>query len=155
MAHFGLSALGGLCACAVRMDAVAYAPGRGVFAGYSVDYSDATPKPGTTLVAGRPVRFEVRAFYSLQSARRGRLVMFFEGSSGNTIPRPGTTDATGAAIHIERTHGRVAATLSHEITVPTNTQQLLVVVGVYPEGMTTTSGALLLKYNVVPPSREE
>ena len=137
------------------MDAVTHAPGRIGFTGYSVDYGDATPTPGTSLVQGEAVSFSVRVRYSLHSAKHGQLVLYFEDGSGNTILRPGTTEATGTAIDIQKTGGRKEATLSHELAVPTNTWDLVAVVGVYPEGATVTSGALLLKYRVVTSSDEE
>jgi hypothetical protein len=151
MACLVLLVIGGAASCGFRMEAVTHDAGRSSFTGYSVDYGDATPAPGTNLVRGESVRFTIRVLYSLQSAPRGRLVLFFEDASGDTVSRPGTTEPTGTAIDIQRTDGRVEATLSHEFTVSTRTQDLVAVVGVYPEGATTTAGALLLKYRVVAP----
>ncbi len=144
----------GTAACSYRMDAVTHSPGRIGFTDYSVDYGDATPTPGTSFVQGETVSFSVRVRYSLFSPKRGRLVLVFEDASGNTILRPGTTEATGTAIDIQQTGGRKEATLSHELVVP-NTLYLFAVVGVYPEGATFTNGALLLKYWVVPSSDEK
>jgi hypothetical protein len=149
-----LLTVSGTVACTYHIDAVTHAPGSGS-AGYSVDYGDATPTPGTSLVQGEAVSFRVRVRYSLRSAKQGRLVLFFEDGSGDAILSPGTTEATGTAIDIQQTGGRKEATLSHEIAVPTNIVDLVAVVGVYPEGTTTTSGALLLKYRVVPSSDAE
>jgi hypothetical protein len=126
-------------------DAVTYGPGRDTFAGYSVDYGDATPPPGTSLVQGTTVRLTVRVRYSLQAAQQGRLALFFDDGLG--------LEGKGTAIDITRTDGRQDATLSYEFAVPMRTRYIVAKVGVFPNNAGDTSGVLRIKYPVVAPRR--
>jgi hypothetical protein len=135
----------GTNSCSYHAGAVSHGLGGDKFTGYSVDYGDATPSPGSALVQGEVVRVTVRVRYSLQSAKQGRLILYFDEGSG--------LEGRATAIDIVRTDGRQEATLSREITVPPRKSSLVVNVGVFPGRATETIGQLRISYRVLPPRK--
>ena len=51
----------------------------------SIEFAEATPRPGTRLRAGDTVYFRVRFRYTLQSADNGRVTLAFRDEKSQTI----------------------------------------------------------------------
>ena len=110
--------------------------------GYSVSYIEALPKPGTKLVEGVTIAFSVRVKYTLTVADSGRIVLVFEDEHG----RPLFPDMKQVAREVGRGSGEVI--LAQDVIVPSRVKRLNLFVPIIPNGMTHTSGELLIEYKV-------
>jgi len=126
----------------IHSDNVLHGPGRASYPGYSVDYVDASPSPGTPVTKGSLVKFQVKVRYSLMRAERGRLQLQFS-DEGNQPLLVGSEVTRG----IVKT-GADTAILSQEVTIPDVRLDLVVCVYVVPEGDRGASGELRIRYPV-------
>jgi hypothetical protein len=135
-----------LAACvSVSRENVTHAPGRVKYPGYSVDYVEATPSPGSAVIEGTTVTFSIRVQYSLMLTERGRVQLQFEDEKGRPL-----LVGKELAIEIVRT-GSSAATLSQQVVVPGRVWDLVACVFVVPEGEREPLGALRIRYPVAKP----
>ena len=123
---------------------IAYGPGRGMGAGYWVEYLDASPAPGTFLAEGTTVKFDVKVRYSLMRSETGRIQLQFANQVGETILK-----GQGTAIDISRCKTAIA-TISQQVTVPKGLWQLALYVFVVPDGERHPGGELRVSYLVGP-----
>jgi len=110
--------------------------------GYSVSYIEALQKPGTKLVAGVTTAFSVRVKYTLNVADSGRIILVFQDDHG----RPLFPQMKQVAREVGRGSGEVM--LAQEVVVPSGVKRLNLFVPIVPNGMTHTSGELLIEYKV-------
>jgi hypothetical protein len=110
--------------------------------GYSISYIDAVPKPGTALVTGQRVAFTVTVEYRLDIAQHGRIVLVFEDENDRIL----LPERNVVSNLVERGSGQ--ATLSDTITLPPRVREVHLFVPLVPEGLTNTTGQLLITYPV-------
>ena len=130
------------CVSVVVRDDISYGPGRVRYAGYSVEYVDATPAPGSVLREGSVVTMTVRVRYSLMGAERGRLQLQFDDEKGAPM-----LDGQAVAKDIVRTSSSVAE-ITHQFTVPKHRLDLVACVYVVPDGEKLGTGELRIRYPV-------
>ena len=130
------------CVSVALRDDISYGPGRVQYAGYSVEYVDATPAPGSVLREGSVVTITVRVRYSLMNAERGRLQLQFDDEGGAPM-----LDGQAVAKDIVRTSSSVAE-ITHAFTVPKHRLDLVACVYVVPDGQNLGTGELRIRYPV-------
>jgi hypothetical protein len=126
----------------VRTENVTHGPGRLSYAGYSVEYLDASPHPGTPVVEGTVVKFDVKVRYSLMRTDRGHLQLQFADGHGQPLLVGKET-----AVAIPRS-GSATAEISQEVSIPAQQRDLMLYVFVVPEGERHASGELRIRYSV-------
>lgn len=126
----------------VHTENVTHGPGRVDLTGYSVEYVDATPHPGTPVTEGTVVKFSVNVRYSLLQSARGRLQLQFADQHGQPLLVGKET-----AVNIQRVSSATAE-LSQEVTIPPERWDLVLYVFVVPEGDSHPRGELRLRYPV-------
>lgn len=126
---------------------VTYGPHRVSFPGYSIEYVEATPRPGTPVVEGTVVKFSVKVRYLLMNTERGRLQLQFADQHGQPLLL-----GQQVSIGIERT-GWKEAELSQEVTIPKERWDLVLRVYVVPEGEPHPMGDLRIRYPVASPRK--
>lgn len=110
--------------------------------GYSIAFVNATPSPGTPIQPGAVVAFGITVRYDLRLTDKARIVLVFENEK-NELLFPGEKQ-----VSLEVVRGSREVTLSHDITVPEGLRELRLFVPLAPEGLSRTSGELLIKYPV-------
>jgi hypothetical protein len=131
---------------AVHSENVTHGPGR--VPGYSIEYVEAMPRPGTPVIEGTVVKFSVKVSYLLMKSERGRLQLQFADQHGQPL-----LEGKVVAVEIKRT-GWETAELSQEVTIPPERWDLILRVYVVPEGEPRPSGELRLRYPVASPRKD-
>ena len=138
-----------LPSCSIHSENVFYGGGRATYPGYSVEFVDATPSPGSPLIKGSQVTFEVRVRYSLMRAQRGRLQLQFSDQNGepvllgSEVGRPIVKTSSDTAL------------LSQSVTVPDVHLDLVLAVFVVPEDEKHPVGDLRIRYPVNSPPKQD
>jgi hypothetical protein len=131
----------GQAGCVVLRENVTYGGGRVPFPGYSVEYLEATPAPGTVLMEGSDVTVRVRVRYSFMVAETGRLQMQVHDDRGRSLP-------VGVSVEkITRTATDVAE-LTHRFVVPPGQLSVAAYVFVIPDGERDFLGEVRIRYPV-------
>lgn len=110
--------------------------------GYSIDLIAIEPKPGTPLVRGSTVAFEVSVRYQLESAERGKIVLVLQDEANRSIARPHGQ----RTVAVSRGPGTLA--LVDSVVVPVDAQELRLFIPLVPDGLETTKGEVLIRYPV-------
>jgi hypothetical protein len=132
----------------VHTENVTHGPGRVDLTGYSVEYVDAKPHPGSPVAEGTVVKFSVNVRYSLLQTDRGRLQLQFADQHGQPLLVGKET-----AINIKRVSSATAE-LSQEVTIPPERWDLVLYVFVVPEGDSHPKGELRIRYPVTRQRKE-
>lgn len=111
-------------------------------AGYSIELDAADPTPGTPLVRGSTVAFKFSVKYSLQVAKSGSVVVVFQDDQDKNA----AGDRKQITAKVEKGSGSLV--LEDSIVVPSDSHELLVFVPLVPEGMTTTTGEITIRYPI-------
>ena len=117
-------------------------PGRPEEAGYSIDYVDATPTPGTPLHEGTFVTLTIEARHTLMRTATGHIALRFKDEAGNTL-----LDDDAYAVPVQRTSARTP-TLTRDIVVPSGVWDLALDIAVVPEAERGVAGVLHIRYPV-------
>jgi hypothetical protein len=131
--------------CVALRENVTYGGGRVPFPGYSVEYVEATPAPGTVLVEGAEASVRVRVRYSLMVAEKGRLQMQIHDDRGRSLP------VDVSVKEVSRTATDLAE-LTHRFVVPKGQMAVAAYVFVIPDGEQGIKGEVRIRY---PVSRQE
>jgi hypothetical protein len=110
--------------------------------GYSIQYVDITPTPGTVLARGQSVALALTVRYTLEVAEKGRILMVLQKNDNSPLI-PGRKQAS-----VEVVKGTGETTLSDTFEVPTGVRVVRLFVPLRPEGVDPTSGELLIEYPV-------
>jgi len=129
----------------IESENVTHNPGRVTYPGYSIDYVDASPSPGSPVVQGDVVNFRVKVRYSLMCADRGRIQLQFTDQNGNPF-----AEISAVARDITRA-GSAVAEISQEVTIPVEKWDLVLCAFVVPEGEAHPLGGMRIRYPVNPP----
>ncbi len=108
--------------------------------GYRVVYVEATPKPGSPVPEGQLQAFSVTVNYMLTAREKGILALEFTDRQGHPI-----LDDKAISVPITRTTMR-PATLRQEVRVPRGLLDVVVRIGVVPEGEHRPGGWLQVRY---------
>lgn len=111
--------------------------------GYTIDLETVDPAPGTPLVRGSSVTFKVTLSYQLESAPHGVVILVFQDEKNGSV----TGDS--AQTMSEVTKGKGSITLSETVVVPTKAKELRLFIPLVPDGITTTTGEVTLRYPIV------
>ena len=136
-------------ACGIHSENVFYGAGRATYPGYSVEFVDATPSPGSPLVKGTQVTFQVTVRYSLMRAERGRVQLQFSDQNGepvllgSEVGRPIVKTSSDTAL------------LSQSVIVPDVHLDLVLAVFVVPEDERHPVGDLRIRYPVNDPRKQD
>ncbi len=110
--------------------------------GYRIDLVSAEPPPGTPLLQGASVPFKVTVKYALDVAPRGAIILVFQDDSDKVV----TGEREQATIEVEKGNGTV--TLADEVVVPSDANELRLFIPIVPDGVTTTTGEVTLRYPI-------
>ncbi len=111
------------------------------YPGYAIEYVDAVPSPGTPVAQGSNVEFKITVRYVLQNRDSGVLQLLFRNERDLDVLPP------GVALPIKRERWQ-RATLTQRVEIPRDGRDFLVTVAVVPEGATSSSGMLQMRYPV-------
>jgi len=113
---------------------------------YSVSFVSADPEPGSVVTPGQTVSLTITVKYFLQARSTGRVFLIFENEANHVVD----PQHHQASQDVGKGSGQV--TVSDSITLPTNLRELHVFVPLVPDGMTHTSGELMLIYRARRPT---
>jgi hypothetical protein len=110
--------------------------------GYTIDLVSVEPRPGAPLLRGASIPFKVTVKYTLDVAPHGSVILVFQDESNTVINgKHGQTTA-----EVEKGSG--AVTLADEVIVPSDANELRLFIPIMPDGITTTTGEITLRYPV-------
>ena len=111
--------------------------------GYTIDLAAVDPTPGMPLVRGATVTFKVTLSYELDIAPHGVIILVFQDEKNRIVTgdRPQTMS--------EVTEGKGSITLTETIVVPAKAKELRLFIPLVPDGITTTTGEVTLRYPIV------
>jgi hypothetical protein len=133
--------LGALAGCAYGQY-VTYGP-QADLVGYRTVYVAADPKPGTRIHEGSRQEFAFTVNYMMLAREAGTLVLEFTDGRGEPI-----LDDKTVSLPITRTRMREAV-VRQEIVVPSGLLDVVVRVGVVPEGEHRPGGWLAIRYPTI------
>lgn len=110
--------------------------------GYAIDLVSAEPPPGTPLLRGASVPFKVTVQYALDVARHGAVILVFQDESNKVV----TGEREQTTVEVEKGNGTV--TLADEVVVPSDANELRLFIPIMPDGITTTTGEITLRYPI-------
>lgn len=110
--------------------------------GYAIDLVSADPPPGTPLLRGASVPFKVTVKYTLDVAPRGTVILVFQDEANTVV----TGEREQTTVEVEKGHGTV--TLADTIAVPSDADELRLFVPIMPDGLTTTTGEITIRYPI-------
>jgi hypothetical protein len=131
-----------LCLGCARGPYVTFAREEGVV-GYRVAYVEATPEPGTRLPEGRTQAFSVTVNYMLAARDKGNLVLEFTDGRGRPI-----LDEATVTLPIVRTRMQ-AATITRSVRIPEGLLDVVLRIGVIPDGEHQPRGWLQVRYPTI------
>lgn len=110
--------------------------------GYTIDLDSAEPPPGTPLLRGASVPFKVAVNYLLDVAPHGTVILVFQDESNKVV----TDEREQTTVEVEKGNGTV--TLADEVVVPSDANELRLFIPIVPDGITTTTGEITLRYPI-------
>jgi hypothetical protein len=110
--------------------------------GYSIKLESASPTPGTPLAVGQTVEFKIRVSYQLSIADTGVVVLVVQDEANKNLMGDRKQQSQPAA----RGHGDL--TLIENVVVPSDAKEVRLFVPIVPNGISHTSGELLIRYPV-------
>lgn len=110
--------------------------------GYKVDLEAVTPPPGTPLLRGKTVEFEVSVRHRLDIADQGTVALVIQDHQDQSL--------TAAREQVSVTVGKGPGTssLRDSIVVPESARELVLFIPLVPAGMTETTGEVTIRYPV-------
>lgn len=110
--------------------------------GYTIDLVSAEPPPGTPLLRGASVFFKITVKYALDIAPHGTVILVFQDESNEVV----TGEREQTTVEVEKGNGTV--TLADEVVVPSDANELRLFIPIMPDGLTTTTGEITLRYPI-------
>ncbi len=110
--------------------------------GYAIDLDAVDPKPGTPLVRGTTVHFNVSVNYVLENAKSGSVIVVFQDDQDKSV----TGDRTQSTAKAEKGSGSLV--LTDSIVIPSGAHELRVFIPLVPEGLTNTTGEITIRYPI-------
>lgn len=110
--------------------------------GYAIDLVSAEPPPGTPLLRGASVPFKVAVKYALDVAPHGAVILVFQDESNKVV----TGEREQTTVAVQKGNGTV--TLADEVVVPSDANELRLFIPIIPDGLTTTTGEITLRYPI-------
>lgn len=111
--------------------------------GYSISLESIEPAPGTPLVRGTDVTITVSVKYTLSVADRGVIILVPQDERNHAIGS-GTSQVTQAV-----TAPSGSLVLKQDIHVPKDAKEIRLFVPLVPDGISTTTGEITVRYPVV------
>lgn len=110
--------------------------------GYTMELVSAEPPPGTPLLRGASVPFKITVKYALDVAPQGSVTLVIQDESNKVV----TGERKQTAIEVGKGNGMV--TLADQVVVPFDANELRLFIPIMPDGLTTTSGEVTLRYPI-------
>jgi hypothetical protein len=110
--------------------------------GYSIDLVSASPAPGTPLTIGQTVEFKITVSYQLTVADSGAIILVVQDEANKNLL--GTRQQQNLAVK----RGKGSVTLTDSVTVPAESKEVRLFIPIVPNGISHTSGELLIRYPV-------
>lgn len=110
--------------------------------GYSIKLESASSTPGTPLTVGQSVEFKIRVSYQLSIADSGVVVLVVQDEANKNLLGVRKQQSQPAT----RGHGEL--TLIENVVVPSGSKEVRLFVPIVPDGITRTSGELMIRYPV-------
>jgi len=111
--------------------------------GYAIDLVSADPAPGTPLVRGSSVTIKVTAKYSMSVAKAGKVFLVLQDDKNRQV------EATREPASIPATDAGGTVTLSATVAEVPKAKEVRIFVPLFPEGLSETTGEIVLRYPVV------
>lgn len=111
--------------------------------GYTIDLVEVQPTPGKPLLTGDSVEFKVRVKYTLSVASHGLIVLVFQDDKNRSAT------PTQLKLRVDKPAGEV--TLSDRVAIPADANELRLFIPLVPEGLTSTTGEVTIRYPVRKP----
>jgi hypothetical protein len=110
--------------------------------GYSIKLESVSPAPGSRIRVGETVKFEVRVSYKLTVADAGKVILVIQDESNKNLIAG--QQQTNQSV----TRGKGSVTLTQDFVVPTGSQEVVLFIPLVPNGMSHTSGELVVRYPI-------
>lgn len=110
--------------------------------GYSIKLESASPAPGTPVTVGQTVEFTFTASYELSLKDKGAIVLVIQDETNKQLDGGKPQSETV-------TRGKGTVTLTQSLVVPASEKEVRFFIPLVPEGISHTSGELLIRYPVV------
>jgi hypothetical protein len=110
--------------------------------GYSIKLESASPAPGTPLIIGQTVEFKITVSYQLAVADSGAIILVVQDETNKNL----WGDRKQQSQSVNRRKGTV--TLAERLVVPEGGKEIRLFVPIVPNGISNTSGELLIRYPV-------
>jgi hypothetical protein len=110
--------------------------------GYSIKLESASPAPGTPLTVGQTVEFKVRVSYQLSIADSGAIILVLQDEANKNLLGDRKQQSQPA------TRGHGVLTLIDSFVVPAGSKEVRLFIPLVPNGISNTSGELLIRYPV-------
>jgi hypothetical protein len=111
--------------------------------GYSIMLESASPAPGTPLTVGQTVEFKIRVSYRLSIADSGAIILVVQDEANKNLLGDRKQESQPA------TRGHGTLTLTESFVVPAGSKEIRLFIPLVPNGISHTSGELLIRYPVV------
>jgi hypothetical protein len=111
--------------------------------GYSIKLESASPAPGTPLTVGQTIEFKIRVSYQLSIADSGTIILVIQDETNKNLLGDRKQQSQPA------TRGLGVLTLIDSFVVPAGSKEVRLFIPLVPNGISNTSGELLIRYPVV------
>jgi hypothetical protein len=109
--------------------------------GYSIKLESASPVPGTPVVIGQSVEFKFVVSYELSLKDKGAIVLVIQDETNKHL-------GDGKQQSETVTRGKGTVTLTQSLVVPADGKEVRFFIPLVPDGISHTSGELLIRYPV-------
>jgi len=111
--------------------------------GYSITLGSIEPAPGTPLVRGSEVVITASVTYTLSVANHGVVVLVPQDDEN----RPVASDGKQVSQAVSGPSGSLV--LKQTLTIPRNAKEIRLFIPLVPDGISTTTGEITVRYPVV------
>ena len=110
--------------------------------GYSIKLESASPAPGSPVTAGQTVEFKITVSYQLSIADNGAILAVVQDETDKNL----LAGKKQPSQSVNR--GKGTATLTVSLLVPTGSSEVRLFIPLVPNGISHTSGELVMRYPV-------
>ncbi|HEX3912723.1 MAG TPA: hypothetical protein VHW71_04385 [Steroidobacteraceae bacterium] len=111
--------------------------------GYSIKLESASPAPGTPLTKGQTVEFKITVSYRLSIADSGAIILVVQDEANKNLLGDRKQQSQPVS------HGKGTVTLTETLVIPEGGKEVRLFIPLVPNGITNTSGELLIRYPLV------
>lgn len=115
--------------------------------GYAIKLESASPAPGTPLTVGQTVEFKITVSYRLSIAEKGLIVLVVQDETNKSL-RNGKKQQSQSV-----NKGTGTVTLVESLVVPVGSNEVRLFIPLVPNGLTDTSGEVVVRYPVSDPGK--